>query len=276
MASFLSSIFSSSPRDSKRVVRDRATNTITVEAAENVDALVVLAHGLGDTAEGLVDVAQMFSQKLPRVKFILPTAPTQPITLSMGMKLPAWYDIPGLSDRANEECEGIEDSMEIIQKIMDEQHENEGIPYNRMILAGFSQGGAISLLTGYQLEKGKKVGGVVCMSGYLAGGAKRFKLTPGLEDTPVVHFHGTWDPMVKYKWAELTETLIKEQGASNYKLVPIQGMLHTVSPEELGMALEFIESCLEEKASGAKFEKAEVHLGEEAGKILDKPEKDEH
>ena len=270
MASFFSSAAAST-----RVVRDRATNTITVNAAEKADALVVLAHGLGDTAEGFADVAQMFSQKLPKVKFVLPTAPTQPVSLNMGMKMPAWYDITGLSDRANEECEGIEDSMKTIQKIMDEQHENEGIPYNRMILTGFSQGGALSLVTGYQLEKEKKVGGVVCMSGYLAGGAKKFKLTPGLEDTPVVHFHGTSDPMVKYEWAELTETQLKEQGASNYKLVPIQGMPHTVFPEELGMVLDFIESCLEEKASATEFEKAEVRLGEEAVKILDKQKKDE-
>lgn len=122
-----------------RVVRDGATNTISVLPPDGQhSASVVFMHGLGDSAEGFADVAEMLAQKMPHVKFVLPTAPTNPVSLNGGMRMNSWYDIVGLDDRASETCDGLEESCEIVRELL--QKENDaGIPYHRMALAGFSQ-----------------------------------------------------------------------------------------------------------------------------------------
>lgn len=95
-------------------------------------------HGLGDSADGFADVAEMLSHQLPYVKFILPTAPSSPVTLNGGMVMNSWYDIVGLDDRATETCDGLDESRDIVQNIIQEEV-NAGIPHSRIVLAGFSQ-----------------------------------------------------------------------------------------------------------------------------------------
>jgi predicted esterase len=87
---------------------------------------------------GFTPVAEIFNRKLDHVKFILPTAPTQPVTLNMGMAMPSWYDIVGLDDRASEHCNGIEESRNVVKEII-EQEVAAGLSYERIVLAGFSQ-----------------------------------------------------------------------------------------------------------------------------------------
>lgn len=89
--------------------------------------------------EGFAPVAEMLSTNLGHVKFILPTAPTQPVTLNMGMPMPSWYDIVGLDDRASEECKGLPESRQRIEAILADEHATAGVKYERMVLAGFSQ-----------------------------------------------------------------------------------------------------------------------------------------
>jgi predicted esterase len=95
-------------------------------------------HGLGDSADGFADVAEMFSHRLPYVKFILPTAPSSPVTLNGGMVMNSWYDIVGLDDRAAETCDGLDESRNTVTDII-QQEVAAGIPYSRIVLAGFSQ-----------------------------------------------------------------------------------------------------------------------------------------
>ncbi|CAK9027616.1 Acyl-protein thioesterase 1 [Durusdinium trenchii] len=199
-------------------------------------------HGLGDSAEGFADVAQMFAQRMTSTLFVLPTAPNSPVSINMGMRMPSWYDITGLSDRANENCEGIAESRARISKILDDEHA-KGVPFSRMVLSGFSQGGAMSLFTGLQMPAEKKLAAILVMSGYLPAKDK-FALSDGAKDTPVLHCHGTADPMVAFEWAQLTQTRLVEMGVSNYKLEPFEGMQHTVLPQELGMALQFLQERL--------------------------------
>lgn len=177
---------------------------------------------------------------MPYVKFILPTAPTQPVTMNMGMSMPSWYDITGLDERANENCVGLEASVERISNILQAEHTATGLPYSRMVLAGFSQGGALSLFTGMQLPE--KLAGIVLMSGYLPA-AKKFSVTPGLQDTPVLHCHGTQDVLVNYSSAQKSADTVKEMGVKEYtiKLYPIG---HTVDMNELKDVLQFLKTVL--------------------------------
>ena len=75
----------------------------------------------------------------PIERFILPTAPTQPVTLNFGMAMPSWYDIVGLDERSNESCEGIDDAAETILGLIRDEVE-AGVDYGRIVLSGFSQG----------------------------------------------------------------------------------------------------------------------------------------
>ncbi|CAB9527698.1 Acyl-protein thioesterase [Seminavis robusta] len=207
-------------------------------------ALLVICHGLGDTSDGFDDVAEHLCRKLPYLKIILPTAPTQPVTMNMGMAMPSWYDIKGLDMKSNEQCDGIETSQSRIEQILQTEHEKTGLPYSRMVLAGFSQGGALGLYTGMQLKPvDKKLAGVVVLSGYLPQQSK-FTITPGMEDTPILHCHGSQDPVVIYPMAQMTQqALTTLKGATNYELktFPVQ---HTVSPQELVAVEEFLRKCL--------------------------------
>lgn len=163
--------------------------------------------------------------------------------------MPAWYDIIGLDDRAGESCEGIEDSMAEIHEALEEENK-AGIPYSRMMLSGFSQGGAMSLFTGLQMPVEKKLAGVFIMSGYCPGYSK-FKLTPGLEDTPLLHCHGTADPVVKHEWAVKTREYVLGQGLKEYKIIDYPGMAHSACEQELRDGFAFIQKCLPDDPSFA-------------------------
>ncbi len=176
-------------------------------------ATCILMHGLGDSGEGWQDAAEQISRSLPFVKFILPTAHQIPVTLNGGMRMPAWYDITGLSpDRASEGCDGIDESCDRIKQFIAKEIDI-GILPSRIALAGFSQGGAMSLFCGLQLPQEMKPAGILVMSGYLPA-AKKFKLTPGFEDIRVLHCHGTSDPVVQHQWGEMTKTAVQNQVCS--------------------------------------------------------------
>ena len=108
----------------------------------------------------------------------------------------------------------------------------------RMVLAGFSQGGALSLFTGLQLDS--SLAGILVMSGYLPAASKVKMSQP---DTPVWHGHGNMDPLVQYAMAEKTKSKLSEMGVKDYTLksYPIP---HTVSPSELGDAMGFLKKVL--------------------------------
>mmetsp|Transcript_3485 Transcript_3485/g.9924 ORF Transcript_3485/g.9924 Transcript_3485/m.9924 type:complete len:333 (+) Transcript_3485:58-1056(+) len=236
------SIMSSSP-----IIERSGDGTITVGPANEADqsALVVICHGLGDSSEGFADVAEHLAKSLPYAKFILPTAPTQPVTMNMGMPMPSWYDIVGLDERSNEHCRGIDASVETVRSILRTEHESTGLPYGRMVLAGFSQGGALSLFTGMQLPDAEnKLAGIVVMSGYLPA-AKQFKITEGLESTPILHCHGEADPMVQFGMAKKSrQHVVEEGGAKDYTIKGYAGLPHSVSPEEIADVMEFLARVL--------------------------------
>lgn len=205
-------------------------------------ALVVICHGLGDSAEGFVDVAEQLATVLPHARFVLPTAPTRPVTMNMGMSMPAWYDIAGLDERSNEDCHGLPESRDTLRGILSDEHARSQLPYARMVLMGFSQGGALSLFTGLGLDQ--PLAGIVCLSGYLAG-TKQFKLTPGLADTPVFHGHGLDDPMVRHAAAVTTkEKLVKTFGLTNYTLRSYPGLGHSLNQDELKDVVTFLQNIL--------------------------------
>jgi lysophospholipase II len=202
-------------------------------------ATVIFCHGLGDTSDGWFDVAQRWSSRFPHVKFVLPTAPVQPVTWNGGMKMTSWYDIIHLGDKT---APGIQNSAEIIKELIQTEQEKHQIPMNRIVLGGFSQGAALSIWTGLQSEH--QFAGVIAMSGYLAG-SEHFKISETGKYTPIFQCHGDSDPLVTLQMAELTREAIKNQRhQGDYDFKVYRNMAHSACVEEIGHISDFLAQVL--------------------------------
>lgn len=215
---------------------------LVVDPIKRHTASMIIVHGLGDSAHGWIDVAEQLSGALPHVKFILPSATDKPVTMNGGMHMPSWYDIKNLgNNRALETCDGLEDSVQVIKQLIDDEHTKSGIPYDRIVLSGFSQGGAMSLWTGLQIDE--RLAGVISMSGYLPR-AHQFKMTDRAKDTPVLFCHGTSDPVVQYSWAQAAHEAVKAAGAKQADFISYRGMQHTANQQEIQDVYSFVRKVL--------------------------------
>ena len=227
-----------------RLVREGSTIIITASAKHT--ATVILSHGLGDTADGWTDAAGEMARHLPHIKWILPTAPTSPVTLNGGMRMPSWYNIESLSkSRSAQECQGIDESTANLHRIITDE-KNKGIEPSRIVLAGFSQGGAMSLWTGLQLPSSfsSRLAGVLVMSGYLPK-EHAFSLSEHGKNTPVLHCHGSADPLVLPQFAEESRAKILTAGhAAGYELKTYRGMAHSANMQEIADAVHWLGGLL--------------------------------
>ncbi|MEM8962965.1 MAG: alpha/beta fold hydrolase [Acidobacteriota bacterium] len=171
----------------------------TVERGpENADAAVIWLHGLGADGHDFADIPPLLG--LPadlRVRFIFPHAPRMPVTLNHGMVMPAWYDIRSLDERG-QDAEGIAASAVRIEALIEREVER-GVAHRRIVLGGFSQGGAVALHT--SLRHANRLAGVMVLSAYLLLADRlESEASPANRDLPVFQAHGTFDPMVPYAY----------------------------------------------------------------------------
>jgi predicted esterase len=194
-------------------------------------AMVLFLHGLGDTCDGWASLVPEFSRNLPHVLFALPTAATQPCTLNMGMAMPSWYDIKGLSPQAEEDLIGMRRSAQYMDRIVAQFADKYGIPQSRVVYAGFSQGGCMSLVAGLTSARGRPAG-IASLSGYLGS---RDWVLPRLRhtDLPIFMAHGTQDPVVPAIMSQMSKAALVSAGkmtAVEYHTYP---MGHSSHPDEL-------------------------------------------
>ncbi|KAK0520894.1 hypothetical protein OC835_007060 [Tilletia horrida] len=225
-------------------------------------ATVIFSHGLGDSGHGWADVAQMLSArpKLRNVRFVLPHAPAQPVTLNMGMRMPSWFDILSLDDiNGSEDEKGLLESRERISKLI-ENEVSQGVPANRIVVGGFSQGGAVSYLTG--LLHPTPLAGIVALSTWLPIRAYIVKALQQKTDAsaatggslPIFHGHGNADPVVRYQYGQRTVDFLKtprEEGGLGFKAEQVRfetypGMPHSACPQEIEHVGEFLDKVLGE------------------------------
>ena len=159
-------------------------------------ASIVVLHGLGADGNDFVPIAQELDlSAVGDVRFVFPHAPVRPVTLNGGMAMRAWYDILGADLARREDEAGLRTSMAQVQALLDFEAKR-GMPANRTVLMGFSQGCAMALLTG--LRAPQRLAGIVGLSGYLPlaehTAAER---TAASEGVPVFLAHGQQDPMVQ-------------------------------------------------------------------------------
>ena len=203
-------------------------------AREDAELTVILMHGPGPDGHDSADVAEALAQAaLPKKwRFVLPHAPQIPVTINGGMSMPAWYDILDLSHPRDVDWDSVRVSQNHIEALI--AHETT----DRIVLAGFSQGGAMALHVG--LRSPNSIVGIIALSGYLLESADH-ACPPGPDaGIPIGLFHGDQDQVVPFSAAERTMEALKAAGyAVNLKVYP--GMAHSVCDEEIGDVFEWLQ-----------------------------------
>ncbi len=203
--------------------------TVEIESASAPDAAVIRLHGQGADGhdfEPIVPELRLPSQL--RLRFVFPHAPLRPVTINMGLPMRAWYDILQMGGGQEDEA-GIRASQAQIQALI-EQEKRRGVDARRIVLAGFSQGGAIVLQTG--LRHPERLGGILALSTYLPlAGKLDAERSAANRDLPVFMAHGTHDPMIGIARArESRAALVALDYAVEWKEY---AMAHSVCGEEL-------------------------------------------
>ena len=176
-------------------------DSIVIETQEQPDAAIIWLHGLGADGNDFVPIIDQL--QLPShfaIRFIVPHAPSRPITINQGYQMPGWYDISCLSIVDEEDEAGIRESAAIVKQLCESQ-EADGIPASRIIVAGFSQGGAIALHCGCRYPK--PLAGIMALSTYLAlPHTLADEMSETAIETPIFMGHGRQDDVVAYQYGK--------------------------------------------------------------------------
>nr|AIE99563.1 carboxylesterase [uncultured marine group II/III euryarchaeote KM3_113_E08] len=168
--------------------------TVIVEPEMEHTSTVVWLHGLGASGHDFEPVVPML--ECPNTRFVFPHAPIMGVTINMGMEMPAWYDIKTLDWEApdREDETSIRSSAKLIVELLEQEHER-GIEYENIVLAGFSQGGALALHVGSRLQK--KLAGMMILSAYqVLADTYDEEASDENRETPILFGHGVYDDMV--------------------------------------------------------------------------------
>ena len=203
---------------------------IILNPKQPADSAVIWLHGLGASKEDFLPVAEILQARvLPNTRFILPQAPVRPVTLNNGFPMPSWYDIIALTTpREIKQSELDESSQTIIGLIEDEVA--KGIPLKRIILAGFSQGGAVAFNTAF-IAYDKSIGGVMALSTYSATFDDSLNISDEKKTIPTLHLHGSLDDVVNIELGKKAEEFLRSRGVQT--TWHDYSMRHEVINEEL-------------------------------------------
>lgn len=176
---------------------------ITLDSGPNPRFSIIWLHGLGADGSDFVPVAEAMQLPAP-VRYIFPHAPMRPVTINGGFVMRAWYDILATADSAEisdsigrlEDAEGLRASQAEIEKLISQERQR-GVAAKDIFLAGFSQGGAVTLYSG--LRHGETLGGIIALSTYLPLAATTAaEASTASSHIPIFMAHGSYDPVVPY------------------------------------------------------------------------------
>ncbi|KAG4072349.1 hypothetical protein HA402_004281 [Bradysia odoriphaga] len=215
-----------------------ALNPVVLKASAKHTSTLIFLHGLGDTGHGWVEA--MGAIRPAHMKVICPTAKAMPVTLNSGFEMPSWFDLKSLEISGEEDTEGIKKAATNVHAMIQSEIQS-GIPSNRIILGGFSQGGALALYAG--LTFAEPLAGIMALSCWLPLG-KSFPAARKAPDTvPIIQCHGDCDPLVKYSYGQLSSSLLKTF-MKNTQFTTYRGMSHSSSNDEMDDLKTFIEKYI--------------------------------
>ena len=198
---------------------------------------VILLHGLGADGNDFVPIVDaMRLPRSPAVRFVFPHAPVRAVTINNGFRMRAWYDITDAALDRRADLAGVRQSRSQLEALI-AREESRGIAANRIVVAGFSQGGAIALYTG--LRHAERLAAIVALSTYLVDAdSLASEASAKNRDIPIFMAHGTQDPVVRFQWGEASRRLLEQQGyAVEWHAYP---MPHAVVPDEIDRLAEFL------------------------------------
>lgn len=225
----------------------RLPETVEVTTGENPVGSVIWLHGLG--ADGHDFEAIVPELRLPRelpLRFVFPHAPVRPVTINGGMAMRAWYDILSLDTEGRADAQGVLDSTALLQALISREIER-GIDASNIVVAGFSQGGAIAINA--VLHAKDRLGGLMALSTYIALPGE-LGASEGNRDVPVFMAHGSFDPMLPMQWGRASAKQLIEAGFSvEWHEYP---MAHAVCAEEIDDIRAWLLSVLAPVKSGSR------------------------
>ncbi|HEY7037800.1 MAG TPA: dienelactone hydrolase family protein [Methylomirabilota bacterium] len=176
-------------------------DSIQVETAPNPTVTVIWMHGLGADGHDFGPIVpELGLPARPAIRFVFPHAPLRPVTINQGHVMRAWYDIRALAGVRREDEAGVRQSAQQVEALMERECQR-GIEPGRLVLAGFSQGGAMALHVG--LRHSERLAGVLALSCYLPLAATlATEASPANRDVPIFWAHGVHDPMIPLAMAE--------------------------------------------------------------------------
>jgi phospholipase/carboxylesterase len=220
---------------------DTLLPAIEIETAASPDSAVIWLHGLGDTGQGWSDIVrQLPLHKGAAIRFIFPHAPAMAVSINNGMRMPAWYDIKAANLNERADLPGVRASQAHLEALV-AREKRRAIAARRIVVAGFSQGGAVALYAG--LRHPERLAGVIALSTYLIDGpALAAEGSAANRDVPVFMAHGTHDPVVALAWAEASRNALE---ALDYRVDwHTYPMEHSASLEEVADIGKFLQSVL--------------------------------
>jgi len=209
---------------------DQLLDAIEIETAPAPTAAVIWMHGLGADGHDFEPIVpELRLGPRPAIRFVFPHAPLRPVTINQGHVMRAWYDIRALAGVRREDEAGVRQSARQIESLIARERQR-GIPAERLVLAGFSQGGAMALHTG--LRHAERLAGVMALSCYLPlASTLEAEAAPANRAVPIFWAHGVLDPMIPLALAEQRR---EQLAALGYAIEWHQyAMPHSVSAEEI-------------------------------------------
>ena len=220
---------------------DLPLTTVEIAPTGSVRSSVIWMHGLGADAHDFEPIVPEL--RLPEalgVRFVFPNAPVRPVTINNGMRMRAWYDVLSLDLPRQEDPEGVYASERAIDALL-EREKQRGVSAERIVLAGFSQGGAMALHTG--LRYPERLAGILALSCYLPLTSRlNNERRPANQTTPIFMAHGDYDAVIPMRYGQQSAETLEGLG------YPVEwsdyGMGHEVCWQEIRDIAEWLQRVL--------------------------------
>ncbi|EEB07185.1 phospholipase [Schizosaccharomyces japonicus yFS275] len=215
-------------------------SSVIIPSVQKHTATVIFLHGLGDSGQGWSFLAQEWSH-LKHIKWIFPNAPLAPVTVNGGMCMPSWYDIYSFTALDKEDEEGMMRSRNYVQGLI-EAEMKDGIPSERILLGGFSQGCMISFLAGLTFPK--TLAGLACLSGFLPIPETLKRLfRDEAKKTPIFLAYQSYDPVIPSALSAAAAKTLDSSFGCNVSSKCYDGFEHGLTPlsfKDLGTFVETV------------------------------------
>ena len=220
---------------------DELLPCIELETAPRPMASVIWLHGLGADGNDFVPVVRELAlpASLP-IRFVFPHAPVRPVTINNGFRMRAWYDIAAADLNNRADLAGVKQSQRQVEALI-AREVDRGIAASRVVIAGFSQGGAVALYTG--LRHAERLAGIIALSSYLIGAdALAIEAASVNRSVPIFMGHGTADPVVRFDWGTASWQALAKAGYNvEWHSYPME---HSVCMEEVDAVSAWLQRVL--------------------------------